>query len=82
MRWGGGGKNQWEHHIIFTNYEVVHPTVVSENYSLSGLLTILLKEFKIRVVNAPSFINGFEQMNTLNKVSIAYVYFSNHVHNK
>ena len=37
---GGGGvlQNQREHHKILTKYEAVHPTVVSENYSSSGML--------------------------------------------
>ena len=35
--------NQWEHHIILTKYEAVHPMAISENYSLSGMLIILIK---------------------------------------
>ena len=34
----GGVQNQQEHHIILTKYEAVHPTVVSENNSSSGML--------------------------------------------
>ena len=34
MRGGGRLRNKWEHHIIFTRYELVHPTGVSENYSM------------------------------------------------
>ena len=37
---GGGVQNQQEHHIILTKYEAVHPTVVSENNSSSGMLII------------------------------------------
>ena len=37
---GGGLQNQQEHHIILTKYEAVHPTVVSENNSSSGMLII------------------------------------------
>ena len=40
---GGGLQNQREHHIIVTKYEAVHPTAVSENYSSSGMLKILIK---------------------------------------
>ena len=36
----GGVKNQWEHHIILTKYEAVHPTDVSKSNSSSGMLTI------------------------------------------
>ena len=32
--------NQQEHHIILTKYEAVHPMVVSENNSSSGMLII------------------------------------------
>ena len=35
-----GVQNQQEHHIIFTKYEAVNPTAVSENYSSSGMLII------------------------------------------
>ena len=35
-----GVQNQREHHIILTKYEAVHPTAVSENKSLSGILII------------------------------------------
>ena len=47
LKWGVGGgwdvlQNQGEHHIILT-YEAVLPTVVSENYSLLGMQTILIK---------------------------------------
>ena len=38
---GGGLQNKREHHIILTKYEAVHPTVVSENNSSSGMLIIL-----------------------------------------
>ena len=37
----GGLQNQQEHHTIFTKYEAVHPTTVSENNSSSGMLIIL-----------------------------------------
>ena len=37
---GVGIQNQQEHHIILTKYEAVHPTVVSENDSSSGMLII------------------------------------------
>ena len=29
-----------EHHIFFFKYEAMHPTAVSENYSLLGMLMI------------------------------------------
>ena len=40
---GGGLQNQRQHHIILTKYVVVHPMAFSENYSLSGMLTIFDK---------------------------------------
>ena len=45
LKWGGGvNKNLWEHHIItLTKYEVVHPTLVSENNSSSRMRTGLIK---------------------------------------
>ena len=36
----GGVQNQWEHYIILTKYEAVHPTGVSENNSSLGRLII------------------------------------------
>ena len=36
-------QNQYEHHIILTKYKAVHPTIVSENYSSSGMLIIFIK---------------------------------------
>ena len=43
---GGGFQNQREHLKILTNYVVVHPTAVSEKYSLSGMLAILKRIMK------------------------------------
>ena len=39
----GGIQNQREHHIIYTKYEAVHPTYVTENNSSSGMLILLAK---------------------------------------
>ena len=39
----GRGTKPMERHIILTKYEVAHPRVVLENYSWSGMLTILIK---------------------------------------
>ena len=39
LKRGWGLQNQRKHHIIFTKYEAVHPTGVSENYSSSPMLT-------------------------------------------
>ena len=36
-------QNQREHHKILIKYVAVHPTAVPENYSSSGMLTILIK---------------------------------------
>ena len=41
-RGGGGLQNQRGPHIILTKYEAVHPTVVSENNSSSGMLIIYI----------------------------------------
>ena len=40
LKWGAGVQNQKGKHIILTKFEAVHPTVVSEYYSSSGMLTI------------------------------------------
>ena len=42
---GGGLQNQRENHIIFTEYEAVHPTAVTENKSSSGILIILTSPY-------------------------------------
>ena len=33
----GAGLQTWEHHIIFTKYEAVHPMALSENNSSLGM---------------------------------------------
>ena len=52
FKWGGGGlQNQREQHIILTMIEEVQPTVVSENYSSSGMLTILIKVQRVSILS-------------------------------
>ena len=40
FKWGEAGLKKTNGNILLTKYEAVHPTVVSENYSSLGMLTI------------------------------------------
>ena len=44
-------ESQRGHHIILTKYEAVQSTVVSENFSSSGILTILIKVQAISILS-------------------------------
>ena len=55
---GGWLQNRRGYHIILTEYEAVHPTVVSEKYSSSWMLTILIK-FKIVFILSIIFAGKF-----------------------
>ena len=51
LKWGRGLQNHWEHHIILTKYDAVHPTVVSEKYSSSGVLQSLIKVQTVSILS-------------------------------
>ena len=48
---GGGLQNQREHPKILIKYVVVHPIAISDNYSSSGMLTILIKAQTIYILS-------------------------------
>ena len=51
MKGGGVAQNQREHPNILIKYATVHPTAVSENYSLSGMLRILIKNETVYILS-------------------------------
>ena len=66
----GGAQNQREHPKILIKYVAVHPMVVSENYSSSGMLRILIKAQTVYIFS--SLPLSCSRVNFLNYVFLIF----------